>query len=28
LPEGVFTLRSLHRKGITHRIGMFRIKRH
>lgn len=28
LPEGVYTLRSLHRKGITHRIGMFRIKRH
>ena len=28
LSEGVFTLRSLHRKGITHRIGMFRIKRH
>ena len=28
LPEGVFTLRSLPRKGITHRIGMFRIKRH
>ena len=28
LPEGVYTVRSLHRKGITHRIGMFRIKRH
>lgn len=28
LPEGVYTVRSVNRKGITHRIGMFRIKRH
>ena len=27
LPEGVYIVRSLHRKGITHRIGMFQIKR-
>ena len=28
LPEGVYVLRSLNRKGITHRIGQFSIKRH
>lgn len=27
LPEGVYILRSLNRKGITHRLGFFRVKR-
>ena len=28
LPEGFYQLRSLGRKGITHRLGFFQIKRH
>ncbi|MBR5633872.1 MAG: family 10 glycosylhydrolase [Prevotella sp.] len=28
LPEGFYQLRSLNRKGITHRLGFFQIKRH
>ncbi|MBR5690267.1 MAG: hypothetical protein IKX17_07470, partial [Prevotella sp.] len=28
LPEGFYQLRSLGRKGITHRFGFFQIKRH
>lgn len=28
LPEGIYELRSLHKKGVMHRIGFFAIKRH
>ena len=27
LPEGMYLLKSLHKKGYTHRLGMFSIKR-